>query len=336
MNDLLQHIADGKGHTKCMLLSYLFISVLCLYTSNLYAQVNRHPQLAEYKSEKLFLFDANDSVQVEIELLKNDQNQPQLYRAYLSTGVCSDGLCKPVNIQIYWDLLGDFYEYETAKDAGLTKFDHMPFTADDHRRLHTILADTSSLLRDYYVEDLIDPQVKLRSKTIDGVTGATNTTFQATTVPGALYTVYTLWHFVNGTIRHRLFNNTVAMLSDSLIKQLLGSENGKYQRFMIAHLNEAQAEKFQQALMELVEYSKDDYVPHFALDKLPEATWQDATQYNQVLAFLPKMPFPVQTAILNKLTNTKMDAKGRSLLENHLVHTNSDVQRKLIKAILTK
>lgn len=309
---------------------------MIISTSGLYAQTGQRQELAAYTSEKLFLFDANDSVQVEVELLKNKVGHPQLYRAHLSTGVCSDGLCKPVNIQLYWDLLGDFYEYQTPKDQGLTKFDHLPFTSHDHQTLHEILADTSSLLRDYYVEDLIDPKVKLRSNTMDGVTGATNTTFKETTVPGALYTVYTLWHFVNGPIRHRLFDNTITMLSDSFIKQLLRSGNEKYQRFIIAHLDKQEAEKFQQALIELVEHSKDDYVPHFALDKLPLETWQDPTQYNQLLAFLPKVSFPVQTAVLSKLANTKIDANGRSLLENYIPHTNSAVQQKLIKAILSK
>jgi len=179
--------------------------------------------------------------------------------------------------------------------------------------------------------------VKLQSKTIDGVTGATNTTFQETTVPGALYTVYTLWHFVNGPIRHRLLHHTISMLSDALIKQLLASGNEKYQRFMIAHLNEAQAEQFQPILMELVGHSKDDYVPHFALDKLPQATWQHPTKYNLLLAFLPEVSFPVQTAILTKLTNTVVDSKGRSLLEHFLQQgPHADVQQRLIKAILTK
>ncbi|WP_345232976.1 hypothetical protein [Olivibacter ginsenosidimutans] len=320
-----------------MFLPLWWVVVLELLMANVSAQQQQpiDQVISTYKSEKLFDFDANDSVRVSISLLKNTKDEPQLYTAFLSTGVCSDGLCKPVNIQLYWGLLGNFYTYQTPEGQGLTKFDHEPFSPKDHRMLHTILADTSSLLRDYYVEDLIDPNITRSSKTLDGVTGATNTNFKDASVPGALYTVYTLWHFVNGSIRHRLLAHTASMLSDTLIRQLLTSDNSAYQRFMIAHLTEQQAITFQRLLIELIHRSKDEYVPHFALDKLPQKTWQDPKLYNQFVGFLPEVSLPVQTAILTKLTNTPVDTKGSSLLQHYLQETKpSDVQQKLIKEIL--
>src|SRR5690606_6322691 len=137
--------------------------------------------------------------------------------AYLETDVCSDELCKPVYITIRWDLLGRFLSYHTDKQHRLTKFDHVELTKDDHARLHAILSDTASILRDYKVEDMIDTTVQLQSLKVDAVTGATSKTFDGATVEGALYTVYTLWHFTNGPVRKRIVEHTASLLSDRFL-----------------------------------------------------------------------------------------------------------------------
>ena len=137
-------------------------------------------------------------------LLSDSLNRPQFYASHLTSGVCDDDLCRPVNITIYWDLLGNFINYRTPPSDPLTKFDHIELTAADHKKLHKILADTNSLLRDYAPADMVDKSIAVRSATTDAVTGATIKSFEDDIVSGAVYTVHTLWHFVNGEIPSKI------------------------------------------------------------------------------------------------------------------------------------
>src|SRR5690606_13440718 len=154
-----------------------------------------------------FDFQVNEFTAVSVDLAYTPSGDPVFYSSHLETDVCSDGLCKPVSITIHWDLLGRFLSYHTDKRHRLTKFDHIELTEEDHAQLHRILSDTSSVLRDYQVEDMIDTAVHLQSRKLDAVTGATSKTFDGATVEGALYTVYTLWHFTNGDIRKRILEH---------------------------------------------------------------------------------------------------------------------------------
>src|SRR5690606_13633581 len=143
--------------SSLLLLNVLFISV------------SRGQELPE---NAVFLYTANDSTKVTVHLLTDTAGLAALYSAHLVTGVCADVLCRPVYIQVYWDLLGIFQHYKMSPDHPITKFDHQPLTADDHTKLRHLLADTSSLLRDYAVTDIIDTTIKVQSGVLDAVTGA--------------------------------------------------------------------------------------------------------------------------------------------------------------------
>lgn len=248
-------------------------------------------------------------------LLRNSSGFPEYYTAHLSGGVCTDGLCRPVNIDIYWDLLGRFKDYSTTPANRLTKFDHVDFTKEDHKRLKTILADTASLLKDYQVEDLIDTTVKRASHVkVDAVTGATQKSFADAVVTGAVYTVYKLWHFVNDSIRAQLLEHSRAKLfTETEIKRLLVSGNRDYQYFLIDQIADTEIGKYKAVLIRLID-DKDEFVPLYALSKLPATVWREQKLQMEVLAKMKHLGNPARTYILEKLSGSALTADVLKLL----------------------
>lgn len=260
-----------------------------------------------------FLYKANDSTVVTVHLLKDTAGVPACYAAHLITGVCADGLCRPLDIHVYWDLLGQFQDYKMSRGHPITKFDHEPLTADDHTKLRRLLADTSSLLRDYAVADMIDTTLKVQSGVLDAVTGATNPTFASVTVEGAMYTVYTLWHFVNGTVRQQIRGYTEARLTDALITAMLRSDRLDYQQYVYEHLTDMQRKQFAPIILTLIG-NNDPYIPHFAIDQLTPELLGDSVLQIRAVEYIETVAMPVQNSLLSKIRGLPLHDKSVQVL----------------------
>jgi len=267
---------------------------------------------ADYPLKEVFVHQAKGSAEAVVKLLSDGKGKPVLYTAHLMTAVCSDGVCKPIDIHLYWDLLGRFYRYSTGKEP-LTKFDHDPFTEEDHKKLNEILADKNSILRDYEVEDMIDGTVEVSSAQVDGVTGATGKAFKDASVEGAMYTVYMLWHFVNGDIRTKIYRHTQSMLSEPMIASMLGAGREDYLNFVFDNLTEPQREKFAPQIIALLA-SKDIYTPHFALQQLTDELLMDPAHQEAVLCYFGSVSFFVQNSLLTRLETLPIHRTGVKLL----------------------
>jgi len=289
----------------------LYGLVLLLLASQFSLAQGRSGQ--EGRSVHAFGFHANDSLDVEVNLGYSAEGNPVSYSAHLQTDVCSDGLCKPVSISIQWDLLGNFHSYSTDQGHRLTKFDHVELTAQDHRQLHRILSDTASILRDYEVEDMIDTTVHLQSFKLDAVTGATSKTFDGATVEGALYTVYTLWHFTNGPVRKRILEHTRSLLSDSFVRYMLHSGNRDYVAFIFKNLTGEQRGKFVPDILELIS-NRDTYIPHFALAQLSDSILANYSYQHEILRYLPTVNSSVKNVLLERFQTLKLDGLGLAML----------------------
>ena len=264
--------------------------------------------------QRQLTFQKIDSLVIsDIYLLSDTLNRPQLYASHFASGVCDDDLCRPVNITIYWDLLGNFIDYQTPPSDPLTKFDHIELNAADHKKLHKILADTNSLLRDYAPEDMVDKRIAVRSATTDAVTGATIKSFEDDIVSGAVYTVHTLWHFVNGEIPSKILQNTTQSINDNLIHQFLNSGNPVYQTYILQQLKEDQLLRFREEIFKLI-LSPDMYVPHYAIAKLPSNLWVNAKDQTWIVENFGKVTLTVQNALLDKLYQQNVNLKALKIL----------------------
>ena len=264
-------------------------------------------------ADSVILYQANDSTVTSVHLQRDTAGIPAFYATHLVTGVCTDGLCRPVDVQIHWDLLGRFQDYVMSPGHPITKFDHEPLTAADHKKLRQLLADTSCLLRDYEVADMIDTTIKVQSGVLDAVTGATSPTFASVTVHGAMYTVYTLWHFVNGSVRGLIRRNTEAMLSDSLISKMLRSDRLDYQQFVYAHLTDAQRMQFAPVIIDQIG-NRDPYIPHFAIDQLTPALLADSVLQLCAMEYLSRVTAPVQNSLLAQMSDVILHEQSAQLL----------------------
>jgi hypothetical protein len=175
-----------------------------------------------------------------------DGNQvPASYQARLNMAVCDDKLCANVLVKICWDLAGNYVRFDTIPGNPLTKFDHKPFSDADYRKLDQILKDKNSTLRMLEKEDLVDKSTLIRATTVDAVTGATPATIKNAVVEGAVYSSYTLWHYVYGSVKDSIRTYTNRIYSDKIALQMLRSENYETQLFA------------------LKKFSSDDYRKYF-------------------------------------------------------------------------
>lgn len=167
----------------------------------------------------------------------NEQLLPARYEANLNMPVCDDNLCANVVVKMYWDLAGNYSSFDTISGKPLTKFDHRPFTTADYQKLDEILRDKSSILRVLEKDELTDKSVKLKSSTVDAVTGATPASVKDQVVEGAVYSAFTLWHFVNGAVKDSIKQYTRSIFSDKLAEQMLLSTNYETQIFALKQLH---------------------------------------------------------------------------------------------------
>lgn len=169
----------------------------------------------------------------------NEHQHFTRYEAILNLPVCDDNLCANVVLKLYWDLAGNYCGFDTLTGKPLTKFDHHPFTPADYLKLDEILSDKNSILRVLEKDELTDKSVKLKSSTVDAVTGATPASVKDQVVEGAVYSAYTLWHFANGSISDSLKQHTSSIFSEKLALQLLQSTNHETQIFALKLLPKA-------------------------------------------------------------------------------------------------
>jgi hypothetical protein len=180
-------------------------------------------------SGRAFSLMFRDSIPMEVELVLDHTGLPDHYRCHVTTPVCDDGLCRPLILDVYWDLLGNFTGLEVPGSLPLTKWDHLEFTTEDYLKLEEILGDKNSLLgRVTDVNALFDPATKKISEKVDAVTGATLETVKNAVVPGAVYSSYTLWHIVNGEISNVIRQRTGSCTGPDLINKFLLSDHYPY------------------------------------------------------------------------------------------------------------
>src|SRR5690606_28513812 len=208
--------------------------------------------------------------------------------------------------------------YPAAYGYARAKFDHIAFTKENHTQLHSILSDSPAMPRAYEVNDMIDTPEYLRCTQSDALTRSTSLTVSAATVEGALYTVYTLWHFTNGAIRAKIKAHTRSYMSDdAVVKNMLASNNRDYVSFVFKHMTEEQHNRLGSDIVKLVG-SKDPYIPRFALAQLGDTVLSAARIQQELLVYFPAADNALKNALLDRLASVPMDAGAMIVLLSSL------------------
>lgn len=183
-----------------------------------------------------------DTFTFNISLVYDINNDPYFYTSKLITPMCETGLCKLVTIIIIWDLAGNYIRYQLPEGSKLTRHNHEPFSAGDYKLLHQILKDDYWPLASYPIEALVVDSTKvLMDDEVDAYSGAT-APFVADnqSIPGALYTVYTLYEFVHDPqIKEVLRSFTLQLMDEAMIKKYLAGNYWPYTRLVLQKLSES-------------------------------------------------------------------------------------------------
>ena len=135
--------------------------------------------------------------------------------------VCLTGECRMVHMWIYWDGAGNYLGYKPDGKEPLTKTDHHEFSTEDHRKLHSILSDSVSVLKTLKQEELIILPEKIdQNLKVDAISGATRQYLQDYLVRNAAYTCYTLWHTVYGPTRDQILGLLDARTNPEIIGKI--------------------------------------------------------------------------------------------------------------------
>jgi hypothetical protein len=252
------------------------------------------------KCKKAFSYKTDDYAVAHIVNICQIDSIPEYYEATLNIPVCDDKLCAPVFVKIKWDLAGNYLAFDTIAGKPLTKFDHKRFSDNDYRKLDQILKDKNSILQSLSKTDLIDKSVQVKATTVDAVTGATPATIKQAVVEGAVYSSFTLWHFVNGTIGDSLRTSTLKNYSPGIAFKLLDSKNFETQLFALKQFKQHELSANFERLLPLVEKSSP-LVRAYFINKLP-------------------LPFPEKQKNRNLLESYKRhDAYSKSIFIDRII-----------------
>lgn len=191
----------------------------------------------------------------EIWELQDENGLSIWFGRFIYKDICLSGICRMVKLWIFWDGVGNYMGYQLNKNEPLTKRDHVAFDPSDYYRLHQILSDTSSILKDLRYEDLTDSTKETTPSIldVDGYTSATNPSLSEYVIKDAVFTCYTLWHTVYGETPayiKEILNNRI---TSDYIQKLLNS-NEPYQAFALDKIKEnfSYFDDFETLILELI------------------------------------------------------------------------------------
>lgn len=256
---------------------------------------------------KAINYKADDFAVAQIVNLCSLDNTPEYFEAKLNIPVCDDKLCAPVLLKIRWDLAGNYLAFDTIQGKPLTKFDHKRFSEADYKKLDQILKDKNSILYALAKTDLIDKSIKVKATTVDAVTGATPATIRNAVVEGAVYSSFTLWHFVNGTVCDSLRAYTLKNFSEQIAFQLLKSPNFETQLFALKRFRTQEYIRFFDKLLSIIEQSSP-IVRAYLISKLP-LPFQEKTRNKKLVEIITKLDNYSKSIFIDRVISTEETAR---------------------------
>jgi hypothetical protein len=256
-------------------------------------------------------------------------NQPQYYTRNILTGVCINGECRLVNIDLFWTITGRYLGFEMPPGEFLSRTKHKPFVPEDYNRLHMLLADPLSPLAHYSLKELVPPVDSTKTNKVDAVSTATIAAVLDYIVKGAVYTTYTLWHIVYGQTKREIENLTAQQLTPELTMKLLESKNIDDQVWALNHIP-GKVEIDSKLLHKIMDYiSGDDvYLAERSLNALQSEILAKDSIQQQLANIYSHSGFLQQRLILEKL-------KDAPVLQPVLLHQLAE-QLSQMNGILVK
>ncbi len=309
-------------------------SILCVFLSVTISAFSQIPL-----NTKAYTLTINDSTEYTLKLALDTAGQPQYFFSNIFTPVCLTGECKPVYINFYWDLLGNYTRFDLPPRTELTRMDHKPFKPDDYEKLQTILANTHSLLKDVSMEDLVGKGTENLADSVDAKAGATLKTVKNEVIDGAVYTCYTLWHIAHGKVVAEMQRITETFKSEELLHRFLTDRNHHYQYWAMERImtDEGKVTTGFEADMQQVIRGKNIFTARYALQKLHNQFFVDKTRQRWLWETYQTASYPLQIAILKKMTSlSSLTDETKEFLAQQLSNANQEQATLLLKILTTQ
>ena len=159
--------------------------------------------------------------------IKNQSGFTVGYSMKVPSVYCSEAVCKVDTVELVWDNIGRYKSFKLEAGVELEKSKGESFNKSDYERLHKILSDPFSALKDLRLKPVTD-----EAHDVDAVVGAT-TLDENSTVKGALWTSYTLWHFVNGNAVNIMKEISGKSIDNVHLQSFLKDSTEYYQLFAL-------------------------------------------------------------------------------------------------------
>ncbi len=293
------------------------------------------PQEDQVENRRLIEEVETDSIRYELFVIEDAEGTAQEYLAEIFTPVCHTDKCYPVYINFYWDLLGNFQQFEMPEGEILTKLDHIPFEEEDYDQLEAILSNKNSILRDYSITDLVGSTNTAESNGVDAVTGATSKTIQNEVISGAVYSCYTLWHLAHGNLAERTRAHTEDQHTDETLIRFLESGHHPYQYWALEKIQEKGAEndpRFAEPLLQMIR-GKNIFLATHILEELPTEMFQSQERQAWLWETFEQAPYRLQTDILEKMASLELKPESQMKLLAQLEESNPAQRNKLFEVL---
>ncbi len=277
--------------------------------------------------EAFSVFDPQHELEHPVQLCRDAGGAPRLYYADVQTPVCIDGICKPVRIAIYWNLLGAYIGYGLYEGAPLTKYDHDLFEEADYLKLHELLLNKNAVFRRKKLSDLFDPnaepekQVTYKGEEVDAVSGATKKAIKDAVVEGALYSCYTIWQLVHGTADDSIKVALPNLWDEAMQQRFLYSDRADYQFYALKQLRDSDYATYSTRLLQLFTGS----IPLFRtkmLKQLPSQYWAEERWQEKLYGSYGQLDVNTRTLLITGLEKAGEGSALRLLPHYHLMTRN--------------
>ncbi len=273
--------------------------LLCIFLSMslAYAIIEQN----NYSQKTAFQFVTDEDIEIKVLEVSAPDGALQMYKATVKTPICEDKVCYDVELFFYWNLVGDFINYEIIPNKPLTKIKHQTFSEADYNKLTEILTNKQAV---FY--NLKKDELTTKIENVDGVSGATINSIKEQSIQGAVYSCYTLWHIANGIVVDSIRNHTSKMLEKKVVNSIVAINNSNADVFLINNFNSIQFKQFTSEILDLIKRNDWSFTKN-AIEKMPtDVLLTSQTQFFFTEQYL-KMDYFAQISLLKKLQNQKLN-----------------------------
>lgn len=281
-------------------------------------------------SIRAFSIRENDTLTYTLKLVLDKKNRPEYFFRNIFTPVCYTNECKPVHVNFYWDLLGNYVRYEMPAGKILTKIDHDEFQKEDYDKLADILSRPNSIFADLKMEDLMTKGTDSLADNVDAKTGATLKTIKNEVIDGAVYTCFTLWHIAYGKqVIRKMQEVTESYVGNEMLHSFLASNNYHYQYWAMDKVIDRSGlvmNGFEKDIDQIIS-GKNLFTARTALLKVGNSFLVGAKKQNWLWATYSATSYPMQVAILKRLENVPLIDNMEKQLAASIAGSNQELFR---------